>query len=337
MKDVAREAGLSVTTVDRALNGRSVVREETLRNIAQAAQRVGYHARGLLEHRLIEQVPEVRLGFVLIKKKHEFYQSFTAEIEAACAARTDFRIKPIIRYTTSQSAEEFAALLSGFRNRVSAVAAVAINHQKLNQAVQELNDNGVPVFSLLNDFGQGLRQGYIGMNNMKIGRLAAWMLTHAVKQPGKLGIFVGGNRWHGHDLREVGFRSYIRESAPSFTVLETLVNLETREVTYEATVDLLRRHPDLRGIYVAGGGMEGAIAALREEKSPGDVALIVNELTRESRAALLDGYAVMVIRTPLKMLCTDLVDMMTRTTQKEPNTQNSQHFLEPHIVLAEML
>ena len=37
MKDVAREAGLSVATVDRALNGRSTVREETLRKIARAA------------------------------------------------------------------------------------------------------------------------------------------------------------------------------------------------------------------------------------------------------------------------------------------------------------
>lgn len=48
VKDVAHEAGVSVTTVDRALNGRMKVREDTVRKIADAAHRVGYHARGLL-------------------------------------------------------------------------------------------------------------------------------------------------------------------------------------------------------------------------------------------------------------------------------------------------
>ena len=337
MKDVAREAGLSVATVDRALNGRSTVREETLRKIARAADKVGYHARGLLEFRMVQQVPELRLGFLLIKKKHEFYQTFAREIEAAAAARSDVRIRPLIRYVTSQSPEEFAAAMAQFRGRVDAVAAVAINHQKLNQVVRDLTGANIPVFSLLNDFGQGIRQSYLGLNNMKIGRLAAWMMTRTVAQPGKLAIFVGGNRWHGHDLREVGFRSFVRETAPAFTVLEALVNLETVEVTYEATLDLLNRHADLRGIYVAGGGMEGAIRALREARPPGKVALIVNELTGESRAALLDGYAVMVISTPLPELCRDLLGFMVAAAGKPDSGPGSQHFLEPRVMLAEML
>ena len=48
-----------------------------------------------------------------------------------------------------------------------------------------------------------------------------------------------------------------------------MVNLETRHITHEATLDLLQRYPDLVGFYVAGGGMEGAIAALREENMAG--------------------------------------------------------------------
>ena len=84
--------------------------------------------------------------------------------------------------------------------------------------------------------------------------------------PGKLAVFVGGYRWHGHELRETGFRSYLREYAPDFSVLDTMVNLETRQLTYEATLNLLDRNPDLRGLYCAGGGMEGAIAALRETR-----------------------------------------------------------------------
>ncbi|MGP9789142.1 LacI family DNA-binding transcriptional regulator [Roseinatronobacter sp. NSM] len=337
VQDVARAAGVSVTTVDRALNGRLKVREETLRKIADAAHRVGYHARGVLAQNLDAAKPELTFGVVLIKKSQEFYQNFAREIEHAVAARPDIRGRVIIRYTSSQSPDAFAQELRALGTRCDAVAGVAVNHQRLTQAVQDMQADGVPVFSLLNDFAQGVRRNYLGLNNMKIGRIAAWMITGRVKRPGKLAVFVGGNRWHGHDLREVGFRSYVRENAPEFSVLETLVNLETRQLTYEATLDLVRRHPDLTGIYCAGGGMEGAIAALREMHASPRVALVVNELTADSRAALADGYVTMVICTPLAELCTDMVELMVRAVQGGEDGITGQHFLNPCIILPEMM
>lgn len=336
VQDVAREAGVSVTTVDRALNGRSRVRVETMRRIAQAAHKVGYHARGLIERNMDVAVPEMTFGFLLIKKSQEFYQNFAREIESAVAARTDIRGRAVIRYASSQSPDDFADGLRALA-RCDAIAATAVNHQRLTQVVSDLKAQGLPVFSLLNDFAQGVRRNYLGLNNMKIGRTAAWMITRTVAQPGKLAIFVGGNRWHGHDLREVGFRSYVRETAPSFTVLDSLVNLETRQLTYEATLDLVGRHPDLKGIYVAGGGMEGAIAALREVHPTPRIALVVNESTQDSRAALSDGVVTMIISTPLPALCADLVDLMVRSVRDGDDGIAGQHFLDPHIILAEML
>ena len=337
VRDVAREAGVSVTTVDRALNDRLKVREETLRKIAEAARRVGYHGRALIDQKLVTLTPERRFGFVLVKRSQEFYQQFAREIEGALAARADIRGTAVIEYATSQSPDEFAEIISTLGPKVDALACVAVNHQKLGQVVLDLRGRGVPVFSMLNDFAQGIRRNYVGLNKIKIGRVAAWMLTRTLRQPGKLGIFVGGNRWHGHDLREVGFRSLVRDSAPAFSVMDTLVNLETRKVTYEATLDLLSRHADLRGIYVAGGGMEGAIAALREVRPPGEVALIVNELTAESSGALADGYVQMVISTPLDLLCRDLVAMMIEATLQRGEAVSAQHFLEPRIYLPEMI
>lgn len=337
IRDVARAAGVSVSTVDRALNGRMTVREDTLRRIAEAAHRVGYHGRGLFNLRLDTAVPERRFGFILLKEKQEFYQNFRREIEAAVTARTDIRGHAVIRFAQSQSPEEFAGLLRDLGDRVDAIAAIAVNHRSLDQVVQELRSRGVPTFSVLNDFAQGIRRNYIGLNNIKIGRQAAWTITRTCPVPGKLAIFVGGNRWHGHDLREVGFRAFLRDSAPGFKVLDTLVNLETRQLTYEATLDLLHRHRDLRGIYVAGGGMEGAIAAVRETRAPEQLALVVNELTAESRAGLLDGYVRMVISTPLRELCVDMVEIMNNAVVAGDDGSVSQHFLDPRIILPEIV
>jgi len=337
IKDVAREAGVSAATVDRALNGRSVVRSDTMQKIAEAAHRIGYHGHNLIHDKLTRSVPEMRLGVILLKKTQEFYRNFALQIEREVAARTDYRISLDIRFSSSQSPNEFAELLTDLGKTCDAIACTAVNDKRLDPVVQELKDRNVKVFSVLNDFAQGIREGYVGVNNMKVGRIAAWMMTKAIHEPGKLAVFVGGNRWHGHDLREVGFRSLIREVDLGFTVLDTLVNLEVRQVTYEATLDLLQRCPDLKGIYIAGGGMEGAIAALREAHDRPQVALVVNELTAESRGALVDGYCEMAISTPLPDLCRSLIDLMLQSKTTSDDSLAGQVFLEPKIILPEIL
>ncbi|MFN3146674.1 MAG: LacI family DNA-binding transcriptional regulator [Paracoccaceae bacterium] len=337
ISDVAREAGVSVATVDRVLNARIKVREDTARRVLEAARRVGYHAAGLIESRLQPEWPRMRFGFVLHKERQAFYQRFHQEIEAAVRNATGVHASAVIRYSPSQSPSDFIELMTGLRGEVDALAATAITHHSVTDAVTGLQEGGIPVFALLNDFAQGVRKSYVGLNNVRVGRIAAWMLGTAARRPGKLAVFVGGHRWHGHELRETGFRSYFREYAPQFEVLDTLVNLETRQLTYEATLDLLARHGDLRGIYVAGGGMEGAIAALREVRQPGDVALVVNELTPESRAALSDRYVAMVISTPLARLCHDMIGLMTGAAQGGLGELAGQYFLQPDLYVPESI
>ena len=337
IKDIASEAGVSTATVDRVLNGRVQVREETVKKVAEAAHRIGYHAKNLIDHRLAANVPAMTFGFVLHKREQEFYRNFAHELEQAVACRTDIRGRAIIRFSSDQTPEGFLREIEAVSGKVDALASSAINHQSVSREVQRLKDRGIPTFAVLNDFAQGVRENYLGLNNMQIGRLAAWILTRVQRGPGKIAVFVGGNRWHGHQLRETGYRSFARESAFNFSVLDTLVNLETESVTQEATLDLLSRHSDLKGVYVAGGGMEGAIAALREARAPEEVALVVNELTVDSRAALADGYVTMVIATPLQELCSDLVDMMINAVRNGVGDVPGQHFLEPRLYVPEVI
>ena len=333
--DIAREAGVSRATVDRVLNAREKVREDTARRVYEAARLVGYHATPLIGQRVQMDLPRLRLGVVLHKEKQAFYQTFKAEIERAVAQATGLRASVIVEFASSQTPADFAALMDGLATRVDAVAATAVTHPEVTEAVSRLNAKGIPCFALLNDFGQGVRQNYLGLNNMKIGRIAAHMIVESSHQPGKIAVFVGGYRWHGHELRETGFRSYFREYAPQFTILDTLVNLETRQLTYEATLDLLNRHPDLRGIYCAGGGMEGAIAALREVRQPNEIKLVVNELTPESRAALISRHVAMAIATPLGRLCADLVTLAAEAVRDGIPALQGQHFLPPDLYLPE--
>lgn len=336
IKDIAAEAGVSIATVNRVLAGNVPVREETGRKVSEAAHRIGYHATNLIAQRLRPDLPTVRFGFVLQKEKQTFYQLLANQLRNAVAQAEGIRGEVVIEFSQSQSPTDVSTALRELGQNVDVVAATAVNHHQVNDAVSALKEDGVPTFAMLSDFAQGERLNYIGLNNLKVGRGAAWLLSATSRKPGKLAIFVGGHRWHGHDLREAGFRSFFREHLPRFDVLDTLVNLETRQLTHEATLDLLSRHPDVVGIYVAGGGMEGAITALREERKPGEIALVVNELTAETKGAMADGYVTSVIGTPLAPLCDQLVGLMADAAIGKESSVSGQHFLEPVIHIPEL-
>ena len=52
ISDVAAKSGVSVATVDRVLNARHPVREETTRRVYEAATAIGYHAAGRIRTNL---------------------------------------------------------------------------------------------------------------------------------------------------------------------------------------------------------------------------------------------------------------------------------------------
>ena len=331
--ELAAAAGVSLATVDRALNGREKVRGDTVMRIAEAARRLGHPAALRLAGAQAD-LPALRFGVVLHKQGQDFYKAFAEELHRAVADAKGVQGKLVLEFSTSQAPSEMARLLRGMEGRCDVLAATAVNHPEVTEAVQHLRARGMHVFSLLSDFAEAARTGYLGLDNLKHGRTAGWMMALAAKGPGKLALFVGGHRWHGHELRETGFRAYLRENAVRLEVLEAMVNLETRQLTYEATLALLARHSNLRGVYVAGGGMEGAIAALREARRP-DVALIVSALTPDSRSALAEGVVTMVLDTPLEKLCRALTATMARAALGQGEVERLQVFLPPDIHVGE--
>lgn len=153
--DVATAAGVSVATVDRVLNGRLPVREETSRRVFEAAEKIGFHATNIIRQRMLADLPSYSLGIILRKERHAFYQTFADELELAARNVRDRHLNLRIEFAQSGEPSELAALLTGMKGRVQAVAATGPDHHDVTAAVEALKAKGIPTFSLLSDFAQG--------------------------------------------------------------------------------------------------------------------------------------------------------------------------------------
>lgn len=322
--DVARHAGVSVSTVDRVLNSRAPVRTDTAHRIQSAAEALGFRAAGILRERIKEVRPRCNLGFLLQEPQSTFYRSLARTLDDATEAETSIKGQAIVHHMDDISPEAVSKYMRELGERVDALAMTAADHPLIASSVEYLAARGVPVFSLISDLSAPLRAGYVGLDNRRKGRTAAWFVTRLAKEPGPIAIFVGSHRIQCQELCEMSFRSYVREHAPEFEVLESVVTMESEQVAMESMRNILRRHPDLVGFYVAGSGVEGVLGALEAEGVPASAGLVGvgHEFTPGTRHGLLTGRLQAVLSHPLEVISQKLVACMAaRITQKEQGFQ----------------
>lgn len=318
--DLAKTAQVSVATVDRVLNSRHPVREATAERVLRAAEAIGFHATTLLKQRLRVEAPAKTFGF-LLQKPDAFYQQLGKDMQEATARLSGVRGKAIVEFVTELSPSTLAERLRLMGERADAIAIVSVDHPYVTQTIDALAERGVPVFAILSELTAQSRAGFIGRDNRKEGRTAAWIIAKTAVRPGKVGIIVGSHRYLCQETAEISFRAYFREHAPEFRLLEPLVNLEDSRIAHAATQEMMATNRDLVGLYVCGGGFEGAIAAAREDRDHGPVAIVCNELTPRTRAALIDGVLTAVISTPTAELAARTLEAMLKALSgKGPET-----------------
>lgn len=309
--DLAAKAGVSVATVDRVLNRRLPVREGTALRVVAAAEDIGFHAAGLLKHRLKEVVPRT-FGFLLQKRHDVFYQAFGDALGRATREAPTIRGKAIVEFMDEIVPSLIAAKIREAGKRSDALAVVAVDHPTVNEAIEAVSALDKPVFTLLSDVTAPSRAGYLSVDSRKAGRTAAWAISRLARAPGKIGILLGSHRYLSQELSEISFRSYMREHAPEFQLLEPLINLDDERVAQEAVIELLAGDADLAGIYNAGGGTHGLVRALRDEGSGRRIVTVCNELTPVTRSALVDRVIDVVLATPYEALSRQTVQLMIK-------------------------
>lgn len=317
IRDVADAAGVSISTVNRVLAGAVGVREPTAKLVKETAERIGFYGLGAISAQISARRARYRFGFLLLQSSRSYYQMLGTAIQAAAAAGEDAYVEPVVTYAEDLSPQSLAEQITRLGTDCDAVAVVSSVHPFVLGAVEALQQKGVPVFAMISPLGAGI--SYVGPDNWKAGRTAAWAVANICKTPGKVGILVGNHRFRCQEANESGFRSYFREFAPDFTILEPLSTFETSAVAEEITERLLGDHPDLKGLFVAGGGISGVIRALRSVGAGRQIVTVGHQLMDNTREALLDHTLTMLIHDPMETMTRETIAAMIRARNEGPS------------------
>ena len=316
--DVARRAGVSTATVDRVISNRRRVRPTTTEAVTAAARELNFYATTLLQHRSAELTEQRTLGFVLQKRSKRFYRRLEEALKMHASKMNAFNCEVRIKFVDELSALAIVGAMAKLAGEVDAMAAVALEHPYVNDEVKRLRLAGIPMVALLSGISSPDLAGFIGTDGRKAGRCAAWAIEKCARAGSSVGIMIGSHRYASHEDREGGLRSYFREHRSNFDLPPAITYFDNDEGAYECALELLEKQPGIGAIYTIGGGAKGAIRAIREDGRANQVTLACHELNSDTRDALIDGTACMVIDTPINKIAKTAVRTLSEFRSSDP-------------------
>jgi LacI family transcriptional regulator len=288
LEDVARAAGVSLATVDRALNGRPGVREQTRRKIEDAARRLSYRPDRAAA--ALARGQRWRFCFVLPVGDNVFMNQLAEAVRETAVWMAEERADIELVHVDVFDGPVLARELAQLGPRYDGFAIVALDHPAVREAIEALVAAGRHVVTLVSDVPTSRRHHYVGLANFAAGRTAGTLLGRYVGAcTGTVGVIAGSLALRDHAERLAGFVQALGEVGPDLCVAPTREGRDNRERTHAATEELLAAYPDLVGLYVIGAGKRGAAAALEAAGRARDVVFVGHELTPDTRRFLLSG------------------------------------------------
>jgi LacI family transcriptional regulator len=288
LEDVAREAGVSLATVDRVVNRREGVREKTIARVEAAVAKLGYRADPAAARLARNQ--SFRFAFILPTGTNTFMTNLTDQVRRTADWLASQRAFVDVLHVDVFDPAALAAVLEQLSPGYDGVATIALDHPRVRAAIDDLAARDVAVVTLVSDAPSARRLHYVGIDNPAAGRTAATLMGRFLAgRMGVVAVIAGSLALRDHAERQFGFHQILSSEYPQLTMLPALEGRDDSERTQVLTAELLARPPDLLGIYSAGAGNRGIAAALEASGRARDVVWIAHELTPHTRRFLLRG------------------------------------------------
>lgn len=265
IREVARQAGVSVATVSRVLNGSGPVREETSARIREVAARLRYtpneSARSLIRSRTST------LGVLLPDIWGDFFSEMIRGIDQR-ARQAGYHL---LVSGSHDDLGEMEAALSLMRGRVDGM--ILMSPDITTQTLLAELPSDLPVV-LINCAEAGPNVDTVNIDNVGGARA---MVRHLIALGHRrIAIIGGAERNHDAAERLRGYREALAEAAIGPTPELEMVGDFTESSGYAAALALLAAHERPTAIFAANDSMAiGACGALRDEgvSVPRDIAI----------------------------------------------------------------
>lgn len=255
IRDVARQAGVSVATVSRVLNNSALVSPDTRDAVMKAVTQLGYRPNANAQA-LATQVSDT-IGVVVMDVSDAFFGALVKAVDTVAQQHQKY---VLIGNSYHEAEKERHAIEVLIRQRCSAL----IVHSKA-LSDDELSDfmHHIPGMVLINRIVPGFAHRCVGLDNVSGALMATRMLLNHGHQ--RIGYLSSNHGIEDDDMRREGWSKALQEQgiiAPDSWVGSGSPDMQGGEA---AMVELLGRNLGLTAVFAYNDSMAaGALTTLKD-------------------------------------------------------------------------
>jgi len=287
---ISKAADVSISTVDRVLNQRGGVSPDKEKKVLEMASQLN------LDRVIFRNYLKVlRVAVMMQSSQNPFYRGLRNAFLQPGAVLSDMKINCFIHDIDVTDSTGTTRKIREISENYDALIVICPDDPHLSDELQLISTR-IPILTLVTDLPRSGRIAYIGPDNRQAGRAAGELMGRFLGSAGgDILVILGMHRFVGHEEREMGFRSVLRERFTACTITASLESGENPDRAAELTSEALQKNTSIRGIYNISAGNSAIAEYIRSLGLSSQIVLITHELTSERRAMLREGILDAVI------------------------------------------
>lgn len=311
IRQIAKALNISIGTVDRALHERPGVNPKTRDRVLAMAQKLNYTpnvaARNLRLNR------QLRVGVFLPEQISSFFDPMRDGIRDAAEHWSGSTITTEF-YTYPRLGEgELKAMKAADWQSYDGVI-VAPGDPTAMSALPRRAGSETPIVYVATDAPNTAHLCSITIDAFVSGGIAAELLGSLIVKPAPVIVFTGDLRIQDHSDKLRGFAGSLAMLAPHLSLLPAVETHELPQDAYRSSLQVLKKRPEIAGIYVNTANSLPVLRAADETGRLGSVKMITTDFFPELIPRIESGHVFASLyqrpfvqgKTAFEMLCRHL-------------------------------
>ncbi len=272
---IAELAKVSIGTVDRALHARGGIKESTRQHVLQIARQIGY-TPNLAARALAVAKAGARIGVI-----HFFYDQLWSGVLDESRGLAQLGIQLVNRPVQVLGEGDTEAFKSLVQSGVDGIILTAGNPRALKPLIDDAEEKGIHVVCVSTDAPESRRSCVVCVEPRLNGCLVGELMGKFVLPGSKVAVVAGMLSAEDHRKKTEGFSETFPRHCQGGKIVSVIEGHEDEGESFQKTYDLLRRVPDLAGLYVNTVNCLPVCRALAALNLAGKVKLITTDLFAE--------------------------------------------------------
>jgi LacI family transcriptional regulator len=278
LKDIARELGVSIGTVERALNDKRGVSPATRARVLRVAEQLSYTPN--LAARFLKSGKPCRISVHLPNRAALFWQALRDGIHEAAAPlapslRIDLQTYPRLGEGDIPLLER--ALDDGTDGLIIAPG----NPAALAPYLAEAAGRNIPVVCVVTDAPDSPRLLTVSADSFSVGAVAGELLGRFLPTGGEVAFFTGWLATQDHADKLRGFSASLSRVNRRLRIGPIVEAHDDEAEADRRTRDVLRAHPRLKGLYVSTSNSIPVLHAAASEGRLSKLTVVTTDLFPE--------------------------------------------------------